>query len=129
MATKRAIHRRSAWGWLGLIGLGVAGAAVIVAWVVVPDQLAQRRAAAAAVASQQRLIEQCHAAVVQQARFHSRARFTSTDALVWGDRAQVLGMVDLLNGLGAMLPYHYLCDFDAAGKPARPAWLAEEGTI
>lgn len=129
MAIKRATHKRSAWGWLGLIGLGVAGAAVIVAWVVVPDQLAQRRETAAAAAWEARLIERCHAAVVQRARFHSRARFTRTDALIWGDRAQVLGMVDLLNGMGAMLPFHYLCDFDAAGELVRPAWLAEEGTI
>ena len=129
MTPKRAAHRRSAWGWLGLVGLGVAGAAVIVAWVVVPDQMAQRRQAAAEAAREKSLINDCHTAVSFKARYRSRVRFTETGYLSRGDGATVLGMVDMLNGLGAMLPYHYLCEFDAAGKLARPVYLVEEGTI
>ena len=129
MTPKRATHRRSAWGWLGLVGLGVAGAAVIVAWVVVPDQLAQRRQAAADAAQEARLIEECHAAVSFKARYRSRVRFTKTGYLPRSDGATVVGMVDLLSGLGAMLPFHYSCEFNAAGDLSRPVYLAEEGTI
>ncbi len=129
MTPKRATHRRSAWGWLGLVGLGVAGAAVIVAWVVVPDQLAQRRQAAADAAQEARFIEACHTAVSFRARYRSRVRFTKTGYLPSGDGARVVGMVDMLNGLGAMLPLQYLCEFNAAGKLARPVYLAEEGTM
>jgi hypothetical protein len=129
MTVKRAEHKRSAWGWLGLVGLGVAGAAVIVAWVVVPDQLAQRRQAAAEATQEARLIEACHAAVSFKARYRSRARFTETGYLPGGDGARVVGMVDMLNGLGTMLPFQYLCVFDAAGTLAQPVYLAEEGSL
>ncbi|HEX2796688.1 MAG TPA: hypothetical protein VHN38_06355, partial [Immundisolibacter sp.] len=87
------------WRWLRLGGLGVAGAAVIVAWVVVPDQLAQRRQAAAEAAQEARLIDACHIEVSFRARYRSRVRFTESGYLPHGDGATVVGMVDMLNGL------------------------------
>ncbi len=61
----------------------------------------------------QTLIQLCHGKIKARARFESKVNFTKTDILEQGSKVSILGVVDLMNGLGAMIPHKYLCEIDA----------------
>jgi len=67
--------------------------------------------AAANVPASPAAIAACHKAVKARSRFASKAIITSTEAVRMPAEhvIDILGMVDLMDGNGVYLPYHYLC--------------------
>lgn len=60
------------------------------------------------------IISACHDAVKYSAKFTSKVTFTETNQVTDEETGNilVLGVVDLMNGLGNMIPHNYMCTID-----------------
>ena len=58
----------------------------------------------------------CMIAIEQKVKYASKADFSATQKYTTENFAVTRGMVDLMNGFGAMIPHTYLCRFDKKTK-------------
>lgn len=82
-------------------------------------------------AEQKRIADLCRGAVGERVKFRSKMRFTQLDVTrsVDTDAVLVVGMVDLMNGAGALIPHQFMCTLDSKGtRLSRDVFIMKEGT-
>ena len=115
-------------GMLLVVAVIVAAA---IGWKYHSDQKRKEEDIAQEAARKERTISECHTKVSFLAKYRSKVRFAETNITTkpGSDNVLVLGIVDMMNAFGAMIPHNYMCTFDSQGlSMLEDPFLMAEGT-
>jgi hypothetical protein len=122
-------NRRTAkWVFLAVIGLG----SIIMLGIGVTSARKPKKAGLSPPAkaeeprARERALDNCTLAVERRAQYPSKADLLSVQDLQSG--FQVTGKIDLMNGLGVMIPHSFFCETSKDGGTVLLTYLVPEGS-